>query len=330
MSAPEPQTEAPAIRTAGLGRTFDSVPALEGLDLEVPAGELFGLVGPDGSGKTTTLRLLAALMPPSSGRAWVAGLDVVREQEAVHDAIGYVPQRFGLYPDLTVSENVSFFADLYGVPRSELAVSAPRLLSWARLEQFRGRLAGNLSGGMKQKLALACALIHTPRVLLLDEPTAGVDPVSRRDFWLLLKELLAERVTIFVSTSYLDEAEKCDRVGLLFDGKLLACASPEELRRQGGGRVIEIMAPDPRRALGVVRETEGESAASLFGDRIHLAVEDPTAGASRVRYALGQAGIAVSGMREVAPTLEDVFVSAVSARRKPDRLSGPAVRGKQG
>ena len=272
MPAPGSPPEAPAIRTAGLSRSFDSTPALAGLDLDVAPGELFGLVGPDGSGKTTTLRILAALLPPSSGRAWVAGLDVVNDQEGVHEAIGYVPQRFGLYPDLTVWENVSFFADLYGVSRAELAVKAPRLLSWARLEQFRGRLSGRLSGGMKQKLALACALIHTPKVLLLDEPTAGVDPVSRREFWVLLRELLAERVTILVSTSYLDEAEKCDRVALLYDGRLLACAPPDELRRNSGGRVIEITSTESRRALDVIREAEGEAAASLFGNRIHLAV----------------------------------------------------------
>ncbi|MCU0723797.1 MAG: ABC transporter ATP-binding protein [Planctomycetes bacterium] len=311
-----------AIKTENLCKSFGPTRAVEGLSLEVAEGELFGLVGPDGAGKTTVLRLLAALLPPTAGDAWVAGRHVVREAEAVHEAIGYVPQRFSLYPDLTVDENVAFFADLYGVARRERGERTARLLAWSRLEPFRRRLAGNLSGGMKQKLGLACALIHTPKVLLLDEPTNGVDPVSRREFWGLLRPLLAEGVTIFVSTSYLDEADRCGRVALLQEGRLLACAPPEEVKALAAGSVLEIRTSDPRRALGILRSAWGEGAATLFGDRIHALVGNATAAAARARSALGDAGVEVQGIREARPGLEDAFVSIVSASRKPTSTSG--------
>jgi ABC-2 type transport system ATP-binding protein len=224
-----------AIRTEGLTKSFGGRAAVDGLTLSVAEGEIFGLVGPDGAGKTTTLRLLAAIMDPSAGDAWVDGRHVVREAEALKDSIGYMSQRFGLYPDLSVAENIDFYADIYNVPRRGRAERIGRLLDFSHLGPFRRRLAGNLSGGMKQKLGLACALVHTPRVLLLDEPTNGVDPVSRRDFWRILYQLLREKVTIFVSTAYLDEAERCSRLALLDRGRVLALGTPEEIKRQAGG-----------------------------------------------------------------------------------------------
>ncbi len=204
--------EMPAIRARGLARTFGKTAALAGLDLEIRRGELYGLVGPDGAGKTTTMRLLTAVMLPSSGEAWVSGHSVVKEPERVKEKIGYMSQRFGLYEDLTVIENIDFYADLFEVPRKERPPRIERLLGFSNLTPFKKRLAGDLSGGMKQKLGLACALIHTPEVLFLDEPTNGVDPVSRRDFWKILYDLLREKITIFLSTAYLDEAERCTRI----------------------------------------------------------------------------------------------------------------------
>jgi|SRR5579864_1460254 len=220
----------PIIRTRDLTRRFDSLTALDHLNLEIAPGEIFGLVGPDGAGKTTTLRLLSGLMDPSEGQAWVAGHDVAREARAVKDRVGYMAQRFGLYADLTVEENMEFYADLFGVTVHERRELTPDLLRMTRMEPFGNRRAGQLSGGMKQKLALMCTLLHRPEILLLDEPTNGVDPVSRRDFWTILYQLMKDGTTIFMTTAYLDEAERCNRVGLLHQGVLVRCDSPEAVK----------------------------------------------------------------------------------------------------
>lgn len=220
----------PIIRTRDLTRRFDRLTALDRLNLEIARGEIFGLVGPDGAGKTTTLRLLAGLMNPSEGQAWVAGHDVAAEPQAVKDRVGYMAQRFGLYADLTVDENMEFYADLFGVTSRERREMMPGLLRMTRMEPFRSRRAGQLSGGMKQKLALMCTLLHRPEILFLDEPTNGVDPVSRRDFWAILYQLMKDGATILMTTAYLDEAERCNRVGLLHHGVLVRCDSPESIR----------------------------------------------------------------------------------------------------
>lgn len=224
------------IRTVELSRRFGTLAAVDRLNLEVARGEIFALVGPDGAGKTTTLRLLAGLLEPSSGEAWVAGCDIRRQAQALKDRIGYMAQKFGLYPDLTVEENMWFYADLFGVPRAEREALSTRLLAMTRMEPFRQRRAGQLSGGMKQKLALMCTLLHHPEVLLLDEPTNGVDPVSRRDFWVILRDLVAQRgMTVLLATAYLDEAERADRVGLMYQGRLIRCAAPAALRAEVAG-----------------------------------------------------------------------------------------------
>jgi ABC-2 type transport system ATP-binding protein len=229
----------PIIETRGLTRRFGNLTAVDHLDLTVAAGEIFGLVGPDGAGKTTTLRLLCGLMNPSEGSALVAGHDVAREPQAVKDQIGYMAQRFGLYGDLTVQENMDFYADLFGIVGAQRTQLGAQLLRMTRMEPFRGRQASRLSGGMKQKLALMCTLLHRPRILFLDEPTNGVDPVSRRDFWAILYQLLKEGITILLTTAYLDEAERCNRVGLMHRGRLIRCDTPEILRQATGAANLE-------------------------------------------------------------------------------------------
>ena len=230
---------ATVIEARGLTRRFGELTAVDHLNLTVPAGEIFGLVGPDGAGKTTTLRMLCGLMDPSEGTARVAGHDVVRESQAVKDQIGYMAQRFGLYADLTVEENMVFYADLFGIVDEERERLTAQLLRMTRMEPFQQRQAGRLSGGMKQKLALMCTLLHRPQILFLDEPTNGVDPVSRRDFWAILYQLLKEGITIFMTTAYLDEAERCNRVGLMYKGKLIRCETPEALKHETGAANLE-------------------------------------------------------------------------------------------
>jgi len=238
----------PIIEARGLTRRFGELLAVDRLDLTVAPAEIFGLVGPDGAGKTTTLRILCGLLDPSEGSALVAGHDVLREPQAVKDRIGYMAQRFGLYLDLTVQENMNFYADLFGILGPEREALAAQLLSMTRMEPFRERQAGRLSGGMKQKLALMCTLLHRPQILFLDEPTNGVDPVSRRDFWTILYQLLKEGITILMTTAYLDEAERCNRVGLMYRGKLIRCDAPEILKREAGAATMETVFVETVRA----------------------------------------------------------------------------------
>ena len=302
-----------AIRAVALTKSFGDTSAVDSLTFSVAQGEIFGLVGPDGAGKTTTMRLLTGIMDPTSGDAWVMGKHVVRQAEPLKDDIGYMSQRFGLYPDLSVMENIAFYADIYGVPRRGRAEKVDRLLAFSNLTPFGKRLAGNLSGGMKQKLGLACALVHTPKVLFLDEPTNGVDPVSRRDFWRILYQLLRERVTIFISTAYLDEAERANRVGLMHCGKLFALGPPGEVKRLMRGAILEVRSSQPRRATQLLRHRFPADSVGLFGDRVHLATEDPDKAAGGVESCLAAAGLEATSIRRIDPSLEDVFVSVLSS-----------------
>ena len=304
------------LRIENLTKSFDGLRAVDGLTLSVPEGEIFGLVGPDGAGKTTTMRLLTAIMELTSGDAWVMDKHIVQDAEAIKEEIGYMSQRFKLYPDLTVQENIDFYADIYGVPRKGREEKIDRLLWFSNLTPFKRRLAGNLSGGMKQKLGLACALIHTPRVLFLDEPTNGVDPVSRRDFWRILYQLLREKVTIFVSTAYLDEAERCTRVGLIHRGRLLAVGTPNEVKKLMRGAILEIRSPNPRRVTALLREELRAESVGLFGDRVHVVTPDPDRAASRSKEILLRAGIELAGIRRIEPALEDVFVSVLAHEKE--------------
>jgi ABC-2 type transport system ATP-binding protein len=307
-----------AVRADKLTKWFGQRVAVNDLTLAVTEGEIFGLVGPDGAGKTTTMRLLTSIMNPTSGEAWVAGHHVVREAEAVKEDIGYMSQRFGLYPDLSVMENIDFYADIYGVPRKGRNEKIDRLLAFSNLTPFRKRLAGNLSGGMKQKLGLACALIHTPKVLFLDEPTNGVDPVSRRDFWRILYQLLREKVTIFVSTAYLDEAERCNRLALIHGGRLLAVGTPDEVKRLMRGTILEVRSAQARQVTALLRErlcgtgVSPVESVGLFGDRVHVVTQAPQETTAQVEHLLADAKLERAGITSVEPTLEDVFISVLA------------------
>jgi ABC-2 type transport system ATP-binding protein len=302
-----------AIRSEGLTKRFGDLTAVDRLTLSVEAGEIFGLVGPDGAGKTTTMRLLPSILTPSSGDAWIAGHHVVQEATLVKDQIGYMSQRFGLYPDLTVMENLRFYADIYDMPSHGRTERIEQLLGFSNLTPFKKRLAGNLSGGMKQKLGLACALIHTPKVLFLDEPTNGVDPVSRRDFWRILYQLLRDGVTIFVSTAYLDEAERCHRVALIHQGQVLTVGTPSEVKRLMRGTILEISLASPRQAATLLRTQMPGLSVGLFGARIHLVADDPGAVQARAERILREAGLPIESIHPVEPSLEDVFISVVGA-----------------
>ncbi len=300
------------IRAEGLTRTFGDVRAVQDLSFAVAAGELFGIVGPDGAGKTTTLRMLAGVLRPTSGDAVLDGASVVRDPEAVKHHVAYMPQRFGLYEDLTVMENLRFYADLYRVPRGERAPRLDRLFEFSGLGPFRDRLAGKLSGGMKQKLGISCALIHRPRILLLDEPTFGVDPVSRRELWIIVHEMVAEGVTAVVSTAYMDEAERFDRLVMLHRGRLLAADSPEALRRAEADELFEVEVDRARQARAAVLQAPGVHHAVVFGDRLHVAVAADGDAAERLEALLRARGHAPRRPVRIEPSLEDVFVRRIT------------------
>jgi len=299
-----------AIRTENLTKAFGGNVAVNNLNLEVKKGELFGLVGPDGAGKTTIMRLLAAIMEPTSGNAWVAGYSILTEGELIKEEIGYMSQRFGLYEDLTVMENIMFYADLYGVPARERPPRVERLLGFSNLTPFKERLAGNLSGGMKQKLGLACALIHTPRVLFLDEPTNGVDPVSRRDFWKILYDLLKEEITVFVSTAYLDEAERCTRIGLIHKGTILTVDEPSTIRESLQIPMVEISSAKAKVVSDVISTIDGVINVSMYGDRLHVGIKEKGI-VDQVLTAIRGQGVEIEGYREIVPSLEDAFIALV-------------------
>ncbi len=299
------------IRVAGLSRRFGERQAVDGLTFEVGRGELFGLVGPDGAGKTTTLRMLAGVLRPTAGDAEIDGRSVARDPEGVKHHIAYMSQRFGLYADLTVRENLDFYADLYRVPRRERPERLERLFTFSNLGPFQHRLAGALSGGMKQKLGLSCALVHEPAVLLLDEPTFGVDPVSRRELWLIVHESVARGVTVVVSTSYLDEAERFDRLALLDRGRVVALDTPRALQRAFTGELLEARVADPLRARAAAAAVPAVRRAAVFGDRLHLEVGSAAADAPAVARALAAAGEADPRLTPLPPSLEDVFLDLV-------------------
>lgn len=302
------------VRVEGLVRRHGEVLAVDGVSFEVNRGETFGLIGPDGAGKTTTLRTVLGLLQRHGGQVWTCGMDPFRERRRLSHRVGYLSQRFSLYGDLSVDENVAFFASVHGVPR--FRARRDELLEELRLAPFRKRLAAQLSGGMKQKLALACTLVHTPELLVLDEPTTGVDPVSRRDFWRILARLQGQGLTLLLTTPYLDEAERCGRVALMDRGRILSLDTPEALRQQEKGAVLEVLARPRRRAQEILAAQPEVTDLETFGERLHATLgrtprEEAPAAAQRLGTALRGAGLEVEMIRPTLPTLEDIFIARI-------------------
>lgn len=305
------------VRASSLSRRFGEVRAVDGVGFDVRRGEMFGLIGPDGAGKTTTLRMVLGLLKPDAGEVRTLGLDPARERRRLSSRVGYLSQRFSLYGDLTVDENVAFFAEIHDV--RGYGARRDALLDMVRMTPFRDRLADRLSGGMKQKLALVCTLVHTPELLVLDEPTTGVDPVSRRDFWKLLARLQREGLTLLLTTPYLDEAERCTRVALLDGGRLLTVAAPDVLRAAERGVMVEVLAEPRRAAVSALREAPGVAEVEVFGERLHASLPDEAPAhaaevASRLAARLREAGLDVRSARPATPSLEDVFIGRIRAR----------------
>ena len=319
------------IKTEKLTRKFGSLVAVDGLNLEIQRGEIFGLVGPDGAGKTTTIRMLAAIMDPTAGSASVAGFDTLKQAEAIKQRIGYMAQQFNLYGDLSVQENLDFFADIFGMRGRERKERIVQLLRFARLTEFVQRRAAHLSGGMKKKLALACSLIHQPEILYLDEPTTGVDPVSRREFWDILSELHIAGVTILVSTPYMDEAERCSRVGLMYQGKLIVCDTPARVKGLVEGELIEVRPLAAETGIGLIRRAEATLAAlpgvlevQTYGDLLHIFVDDAARRMPQVEEALAAQRIRAEGLRCTQARMEEAFISLI--RRQREQPSEPRFR----
>ncbi|MDP3718334.1 MAG: ABC transporter ATP-binding protein [Acidobacteriota bacterium] len=303
----------PAIEFANVTKRYGAVEALSGVSFSVAPGEMFGLIGPDGAGKTTAIRTLCGLVHTDGGRVRVLGKDPVAEHRAITGTVGYLSQRFSLYGDLSIDENIAFFAEIHGV--RDYRARRDRLLDMTQLTPFRARLADQLSGGMKQKLALACTLVHEPRVILLDEPTTGVDPVSRREFWKLLSQFLAQGITILMSTPYLDEAERCTRIVLLHEGRVLALDEPGALRASLPGTLLEVLVAAPGDALRALKGPGGVTSAQVFGDRLHVWSARTTAAdaASEFAAAAARAGVHPAGVRAITPSLEDVFIAKLDS-----------------
>ena len=300
------------IEFTAVTRRYGTVTAVESLTLDVRGGEMFGLIGPDGAGKTTTIRLAGGLLKADAGEVRIFGRDPLKEHRAITGEVGYLSQRFSLYGDLSIDENIAFFAEIHGV--RDYRPARDRLLDMTQLTRFRTRRADRLSGGMKQKLALACTLVHEPRLLLLDEPTTGVDPVSRREFWKLLSEFLARGLTIVMATPYLDEAERCARVALLHEGRLLALDTPARLQQALAGELLEVIADAPRPPVDVLARAEGVIDVQSFGDRAHVRVRRGELAGARaaIQAALAGAAVPAVSIRPIAASLEDVFIDLIT------------------
>ena len=302
---------APIIEAHGLTRDYKENRAVNSLNLTIHPGELFGLVGPDGAGKTTTLRLLAGLLDITEGSASVAGFDLAEQAEAIKPRIGYMAQQFNLYGELSVMENLTFFADMYDIDRSGIQERMEMLLKFAGLTEFKARRAVHLSGGMQKKLALACTLIHQPDILLLDEPTTGVDPVSRREFWDILTELHLEGTTIIVSTPYMDEADRCSKVGLMYAGRMVICSHPEQIRSSIEGELIEFCPDNWQAAHTILKEQPGVLEIQTYGNLMHVLVDAAAERLPEIEKRLEKEKISYQGLRTVAPRMEEAFISLV-------------------
>ena len=296
------------INISNLKKSYDKIVAVKNLDLEINEGEMFGLVGPDGAGKTTTIRILCGLLKPDSGSVEVLDSDLKKKKKEIQNQIGYLSQKFSLYGDLSVDENIEFFADIHNV--KDFQKRRDELLAFTRLTPFRDRLAENLSGGMKQKLALACSLIHKPKIIFLDEPTTGVDPVSRRDFWKILSDLQKDGITILMTTPYLDEAERCNRVAMMNKGEIIAVDTPQNIKSSINKQVIEIITDNIKKTYSLLKEKYGTDA-QIFGDRINLVIDDDKSAIDNIKKMLQINNLTLINYRTITPSLENVFIHLV-------------------
>ena len=322
MAAENPRQEGgqPAVILRELEKRFGDFTAVNRISLEVDRGEIFGFLGPNGAGKSTTIRMLCGILQPTAGSGTVAGFDIDRQAEEIKKNIGYMSQRFSLYDDLTVEENIDFYSGIYRIPPEKKRERKEWVLHMAELMERRDSRTSTLSGGWKQRLALGCAILHAPPIIFLDEPTSGVDPLSRRNFWDLIYQLAADGVTIFLTTHYMDEAEYCDRLGLIYRGELVALGTPEELKtRHMAEEVIEVACSQPQEALGLITPLPAIGYASLFGSKLHVVAEKGEHTPEDLRRVLEKNGIRIDTIERVLPSLEDVFVSLIEAR---DRQEG--------
>ena len=309
-------TQPNAVVVEDLVKCFGDFAAVDHISFAVPRGEIFGFLGPNGAGKSTTIRMLCGILLPTSGRGTVAGFDILTESERIKTRIGYMSQKFSLYEDLTVAENIEFYGDIYGVPAARLAERQAWILEMANLTERQNSLTADLAMGWKQRLALGCAMVHEPEVLFLDEPTAGVDPISRRNFWDLIFSVAGQGVTVFVTTHYMDEAEHCNRLGMVYDGKLIALGSPAELKaRYASGTLLEVLAAPLMPALEILHDDPAARDAAVFGNTLHVVVDSPAA-ADPLRAALERGGVQVSHIVPIIPSLEDVFVGLIEAAER--------------
>jgi ABC-2 type transport system ATP-binding protein len=314
-------TAGSAVILADLSKQFGDFVAVDRVSLDVRKGEIFGFLGPNGAGKSTTIRMLCGILPPSGGSGTVAGFDIVREAEEIKTRIGYMSQKFSLYDDLTVEENIDFYSGIYRIPENRKRERKEWVIGMAGLAEHRASRTADLSGGWKQRLALGCAILHEPPIIFLDEPTSGVDPISRRNFWDLIYHLAGEGVTVFVTTHYMDEAEYCDRLGLIYRGELIALGTPEELKtRFMKEEIVEVLCAEPQEAMDAIEALPGIRHAALFGAGLHVVTEDAARAAPAVRQLLAQRQVRVDRVEKIVPSLEDVFVSLIEAR---DRAEAP-------
>jgi len=310
-----------AVEVKELEKRFGSFVAVNRISFEVSRGEIFGFLGPNGAGKSTTIRMLCGILSPSGGSGMVAGLDIRMEAERIKSHIGYMSQRFSLYEDLTVEENIDFFSGIYRIPAERKRERKEWVIEMAGLQEHRNSKTAILSGGWKQRLALGCAILHEPPILFLDEPTSGVDPISRRQFWDLIYELAGKGVTVFVTTHYMDEAEYCDRLGLIYRGELIASGTPVVLKsRLMKEEVLEVLCERPQEAMEKIEKMSEVKEVALFGKGLHVVALDGESAAAAIRNLLPQQGVRVSRIEKIVPSLEDVFVSLIEAR---DRAEAP-------